>query len=163
MNDKITYEKTIKELETLPPREKHSPEQRKFFSEFSAALLTAHLKHLIENRDWFTGILMSASMLDFAGKTKLLWKQTAVSQSKIRKIYNLKFAETNKHLLKHKIIDKAMYDKIEKIREARNEAAHDIPYQVVLSLMKKPNATLESYIKQTIDIIGFLFLARIRH
>lgn len=157
MDDKITYQKVINELKTLPPREKQSTEQRKFFSEFSSALLTAHLKHLIENRDWFAGILMSASMLDFAGKTRLLWKHTAVSQSESRKIYNLKFAETNKQLLKHKIIDKSTYDEIDRIREARNEAAHDIPYQVGLSLMKKPNATLESYIKQTIDIIELLF------
>ena len=157
MNDKITYEKTIKELETLPPREKQSPEQRKFFSEFSTALLTAHLKHLIGNREWFAGILMSASMLEFAGKTRLLWKQTAVSQSEIRKIYKLTFAETNKQLLKHKIIDKLMYDKIEKIRKVRNDAAHELPYQVALSLENKPNVTLEGYIKQTIDIIEQLF------
>lgn len=157
MNEKITYEKTIKKLENLPSREKQSPKQKKFFSEISAALMTAHLEYLVEEKNWFAGIVVSASMLDFAGKTRLLWSQKTASEIETRKINELKFAETIKQLLKRKVIDKSTFDKMEEIRHARNEAAHDLLHEVALSLEKKPNDSLEGCIRRAIIIVKILF------
>jgi len=157
LNNQITFENTIKELEKLPSRENQSTNQRKLFSEISVALLTRHLEHLIDERNWVTGIIMSASMLEFAGKTRLLWKQTWASKTQIRKIHELDFATAIEQLLKCKMIDKPVYEKMEEIRHVRNKAAHDLPYQAALSLENRPNDTLEGYIRRTIEIIQVLF------
>jgi len=153
----VTIESTIKELETLPPRERQSTKQRKFFSEISVALLRRELERLIDKKDWLAGAIMSASMLEFAGKTLLLWKQSSASKKEIERIYQSDFATTIKQLLKHKIINKSIYNKMEENRSARNKAAHEILYQVALSLENKPNATLHECITNAIEIIDFLF------
>jgi len=151
------YDKILEEFERLLPREDQSPDQRRFYAQISGTLMTRHLEHLIENRDWFSGIIMSASMLEFTGKTRLLWKEIRVSKEKSGKIYKLNFASTIKQLLKHKIINKQTYERLEKIRLARNEAAHDIPQQVALSLERKPNSIQERNIEDAIKIIDVLF------
>lgn len=157
MNGKVTYRSTIKDLESLPPRERQSPSQRKLWSEISKELMTRHLEHLIKRREWFAGILMSASMLEFAGKTKLIWQQTNFPRVGVGRINRLDLAATNKKLFENDMIDEPTYEKIDKIRIVRNEAAHDIPYQAAITLENKPNATLEKRIKQTIEIIELLF------
>lgn len=157
LNGKITFERTIKELEKLPSREKQSPNQRKTFSEISAALLTTHLEYLIEERNWVAGIIMSASMLEFTGKTRLLWKQTGASKAEIRNIHRLEFASTIKKLLKQRIIAKSTHERMEEIRQARNEAAHDLPHQIGLSLKNEPNVAQENLIRNAVKIIKDLF------
>lgn len=159
MNLDIPIDKIIEKLQKLPPREDQSSAQRKFFSQITPVLFTKHLEHLIKKRNWFAGIAMSASMLDFAGKTRLLWKQSKTSKNRIRKIYKLDFASTIRQLLEQGIIDQSMHKKMEKIRDVRNEAAHEVIYQVALSLENKPNDTLEGYIRDAINIIDDLFPA----
>ena len=157
MNDKITPEKIIKELGKLPLREYQSANQRKLYSEIGVALLTTHLEMLIDERNWFTGIIMSASMLEFVGKTMLLWEQARASKTEICKIYLLNFAQTIGRLRASKIIDKHTYKRMEKIRHKRNDMAHELPIQVAVSLINKPNADLEALIKDAIEIINTLF------
>lgn len=147
----------IENLKNLPPREDHSLKQRSFYSQISPVLFTKQLEHLIKERNWFIGIIMSGSMLDFAGKTRLLWKQSKTSKNEIRKIYKFTFGKTIEQLHKQKIIDRSTYEKMKKIRDTRNEAAHNVPYQVALSLEKKQNKTLEDHIISAINIIEVLF------
>ena len=159
MDNNITSEKVLQELEQLPPREYQSTSQRKLFSEVSSALLKGHLEDLIEERNWVTGIIMSASILEFAGKTRLVWKQKSTTKPETHKKYELNFAATIQELFENKIIDEATRDRMIRIKNARNAAAHDLPHQVALSREKKPNDVLEGHIRAAIKIMEDLFLS----
>jgi len=155
MIDKTSSEKILERFGNLPPTEYLSGDDRKFFSNITSALLTTHLEHLIKEKMWVIGVIMSASMLEFTGKIRLIWKYKG-SISK-RKINNLNFATIIVCLLTSKIIDKSKYKKMEKIRDARNKLAHNVVSQVFSTLSKKPNPTLENLITEATEIIKGLF------
>lgn len=157
MNDQVMFRKVVHDLEELPAIEDQSASQRKFFSEVSSALLRGHLEVLIQERDWITGIIMSVSILEFAGKTRLIWKQKDALKTGTRKIYRLKFAATIELLFNNKIIDDTTRDEMIKIKDARNAAAHDLPHQVALSRGKEANDVIEGHIKNAVKIMESLF------
>lgn len=153
--NKITWDKTIKKLENLPSVEDFSEEDRKFYSEIGRAILINELDSLIGAKKLSIGVIMAASMLEFAGKIRLLWKfKKSVANDKI---YNLNFAMTIMCLFASKIVDKDTYDKMEKIKDTRNKLAHNLLIQLSTSLDTKNNLDLESLIKDSIDIIKILF------
>lgn len=155
MNDKITLEKIFERLEKLPPREDQSEDDRRFYSEIGRSLLIRHLEFLMEERQWVSGVIMSALMLEFAGKTRLIWKyKRSVSSRKIRR---LKFASTTKCLLASRIIDNDIFKKMEKIREARNDLAHELLRHVVASFKNESNPELEALIREAIEVVKILF------
>ena len=154
MSGKTTFEEINERIRSLPPIEDLSEEDRKFFSSIGSALMTSHLEYLLEERNWLAGIIASASMLDFAGKTRLIWEHKgSIPKSKID---NLNFATTILCLFTSKIITKSEFEKMEKIRDARNKMAHDMRSQVSLSFGKKPNPTLQNLIEEAIKIIKIL-------
>jgi hypothetical protein len=63
-----------KKLENLPSVEDFSEEDRKFYSEIGRAILINELDSLIGAKKLSIGVIMAASMLEFAGKIRLLWK-----------------------------------------------------------------------------------------
>ena len=155
IHNKITWDKTIKKLENLPSVEDFSEEDRKFYSEIGRAILINELDSLIGAKKLSIGVIMAASMLEFAGKIRLLWKfKKSVANDKI---YNLNFAMTIMGLFASKIVDKDTYDKMEKIKDTRNKLAHNLLIQLSTSLDTKNNSDLESLIKDSIDIIKILF------
>lgn len=154
MPRKITVDSTLKRLSSLPQPEKMSNDDRKFYSEIGAALMKDELELLIANKQWVLGIIHLASILDFVGKTRLIWKYKGSISS--RKIYKYKFDKTIKELFNAKIIDSQTFKKMEEIRETRNTFAHDLLR--LGSLSKNPNPNLEKLITEGITIIETLFL-----
>jgi len=155
MGDKITLEKIFERLEKLPPREDLSTNEKKFYSEIGRSLLTRQLEFLIEEKMWVLGVIMSASTLEFVGKTRLIWKyKGSVSGRKIRR---LEFASTIKCLLASKIINEDTFKKMEKIRDARNDLAHELLRQVAASFKNESNPESEALIREAIEVIKILF------
>lgn len=153
MIDKLTYDRTLEKLSKLPPVEDLSRNDRKFYLEIGRAILENELEYLIQQKKWVLGIIMSASMLDFVGKTRLIWKyKESVSKKKIN---NFNFATTIMCLFASKIIDEQSYKKMEKIRDIRNKFAHNLARQ--FSISHKPNPDLENLIREAIEIIKSLF------
>ena len=153
---KVTFESTLKRLSNLPQPEKMSDDDRKFYSEIGAALLKNELELLMANKQWVLGVISLASMLDFVGKTKLIWKHKGSISS--RKIYKYKFYKTIKDLFDTKIIDSQTFRKMEEIRETRNKFAHDLVR--LFSLSHEPNPNLENLIREGITTIETLFLRK---
>lgn len=153
MIDKTTYERTLERLSKLPPVEDLSGNDRKFYLEIGRAILENELEYLIQQKKWVLGIIMSASMLDFVGKTRLIWKYKG-SVSK-KKINAFNFATTIMCLFASKIVDEQTYKKMEKIRDTRNKFAHNLARQ--FSISHKPNPDLENLIREAIEIIKSLF------
>jgi len=153
---KVTFESTLKRFRTLPQPEKMSDDDRKFYSEIGEALMRNELELLMANKQWVLGVISLASMLDFVGKTKLIWKHKGSISS--RKIFKYKFYETIKDLFDTKIIDSQTFRKMEEIREMRNKFAHDLLR--LLSRSHEPNSYLENLIREGITTIETLFLRK---
>jgi hypothetical protein len=158
LNGSVSPKRTVEELEKLPSIEDQSPNQRKFFSEISSALLKTHLEDLANERNWITGIIMSASILEFAGKTRLIWRQRDMSDNRVSRTRKLNFAGTIEQLFRNEMVTKNTRDEMKRINRARNEAAHELPHQVALSRQKKPNDVMEGYINSAIEILHGLLL-----
>ena len=152
MTRKITVKSTLETLSKLPPREKMSKKDRKFYSEIGSALMKNELELLINNKQWVLAVISLASMLDFTGKTKLIWNHKgSVSE---RKINNYKFFKTIKELLNSNIIGDQTYRKMEEIRKTRNNFAHNLLR--LFSLSNEPNPSLEKLIRDGVKIIETL-------
>jgi len=153
MNKKVTFEDTIERLDKLPPPERMSKSDKEVYTGVGLALLRNESQLLIENKQWVLGVIMMATMLDFVGKTKLIWKHKGAISS--REINRYKAYKTNRQLLDLEIIDGRTYKEIERIRKARNEIAHDLIKQ--FSLSHTPNPKLERLIREGLKIIETLF------
>lgn len=153
MNKRITVNKTIEKLSKIPKPENMSEQDKKLYSEVGLALLENELELFIVNKQWVLGIIVMASILNFVGKTKLIWHHKGLVSTK--KIMKYDFARTIKDLQKFNIIDNQIYNKLEEIRKIRNSFAHDLLRQWSISL--KPNPNLENLIRDGIAIITTLF------
>jgi len=152
MSGRTTFESTLERLSNLPQPEKMSNDDRKFYSEIGAAFMKNELELLIANKQWVLGIISLASMLDFVGKTRLIWEyKGAISTGKITKYT---FYRTIKVLFNSKIIGAQTYKDMLKIKQTRNDFAHKLLR--LFSLSHKPNPGLEKLIREGITIIETL-------
>ena len=155
----ITIDDTLKKLDNIPPRGQQSIDERKFFSEISSALFTGELEERIADKSWVEGIILAATMLDFAGKTRLIWIDNVTDLRQFKKIDKLTLEKVIEKLRDKRIITDQQFAEINRIRKARNEAAHDLIHQVLMSRQKQPNPKVESDIKSAIKLLEQLFSA----
>lgn len=153
MTNKITPKDVLNRLGKLPPREKMSEKEKEFYKEISSALMKSELEQLIANRQWIVGIISLTLMLEFIGKTMLIWKQKG--SVSVRKINNYTIYKTFKQLSDLKMVDQQTSRKMHKIRKTRNNFAHGLPRP--MSLSNQPNPKLEKLIQDGIAIIEELF------
>lgn len=154
LNKKITPKSTSKKLDELPNRENMSEQDKKFYSDVGSAILENELALFIDNKQWVLGIITMAIMLDFVGKTKLIWHHKGLVSS--NRILRYKFIKTIAELRNSNIIDEQTFNKMEEIRNTRNSFAHDLLRQ--WSLSSHPNPKLEKLIRDGIKIIKTLFV-----
>ena len=153
MSKKITPNNALNKLGKLPTPENMTDSDKKFYSSIGSALLVNELEQLIQNKQWILGTIILGSMIDFVGKTKLIWHHKGrVSSSRIMKYKSVK---TNEELLNSNIIDDSTYNKLEEIRKIRNSFAHDLLRQWATSL--NPNIRYENLIREGIRIITAIF------
>jgi hypothetical protein len=150
--DKTLLNKTLQKLGKLPKRENMSEDEKKFYSEVGSALLQGELESLIDSKQWMAGIIVTALMLHFVGKTRLIWHHAGSVST--RAIENYDYFKTMKELRQHGIIDDATFDKMDEIRKVRNSFAHNLLRQWSAS---KANPKIEKLIKEGISIISTLF------
>ena len=86
-------------------------------------IISYKLEDLIEERNWFVGVLLSASILEDVGKRKL--KREFKGKIDADKIDRLTLEETIMMLFASQLIDSKMYSKLMKIKTVRNDLAHD--------------------------------------
>lgn len=145
-------DKTLEKLGKLPKREDMSERNKKFYSEVGSALLHGELETLIDSKQWMTGIIVTALMLHFIGKTRLIWYHNGSVSTRVIEKYS--YLKTMKKLRQYDIIDDVAFDKMDEIRNVRNSFAHDLLRQWSTS---KANPKIEKLIKEGMSIITTLF------
>ena len=90
---------------------------------FLSYMVSYKLEDCIEKRDWFFGILLSASVLEDLGKRKL--QIIFADEIKPTKIDRLTLEETIMLLFASKAIDDKVYTQLLEIKKARNGLAHN--------------------------------------
>lgn len=86
-------------------------------------IISYKLDDLIEEGNWFVGVLLSAAILEDVGKRKL--KRTFKGKIDSEKIERLTFEQTIVMLLASKLVDAKIYQRLMDIRKVRNDLAHD--------------------------------------
>lgn len=82
------------------------------------------LADLIKKEQWFAGIIISASYIDFIGKMRLHWRfEGKISKDKID---GLTLSGTIMFLLASGIIEPEIYTKLQQVKDARNRVAHKV-------------------------------------
>jgi len=153
LNDKITPNETLEKLGKLPKREDMSEQDKNLYSEVGSALLSGELENLINSKQWMSGIIVTALMLDFVGKTRLIWHHNGSVTT--RTIEKYTFFKTINKLRQYNIIDEPTYNKMQEIKNVRNSFAHDLLRQWAMSSSSHPK--LERLIRDGIAIITTLF------
>lgn len=155
MGRNVTYKETLSRLRILPPIQKLSKEEKKFYSELGEALLTGQLEYLIAQKNWGFGVIVAASMLDYVGKIRLIWKFS--SSTSPEKILEYKFSKTIRRLYESGIIDESTHKRMKRIRDARNKLAHELLAQrFALSQFDLNNITFKKNIEESIEVIRVL-------
>lgn len=160
LEQKITYEHVLAKLYRLPSIEGMTNSEKTFYSQLGEALLVGQLEHLIAQKNWGMGIMMAASMLDYVGKIRLIWKYGDYIPS--QKILQSKFAETIEHLYQSGIIDESTQNKMARVEEARDRLAHDslVYYSASAKIDMRKQRDFEKTINESIEIIRVLLRAR---
>ena len=80
------------------------------------------LNHFVSSGDWLSGVIMAASILEFVGKTRLLWKfERTISKDKIQ---NMDLEDVITFLFASNVITQSTYTKMHQIRRGRNKIVH---------------------------------------
>lgn len=158
LEQKITFESVLATLDKLPSIESMTDSEKTFYSQLSEALLVGQLEHLIAQKSWGMGVMMAASMLDYVGKIRLIWKH--VDSISSQEILQLKFAETIKTLYESGIINESTQKKMVGVEKLRNILAHDLlsQYSASAKIDIRTRRNFEKMINESIEIIR-MFLA----
>jgi hypothetical protein len=81
------------------------------------------LEDLIEERNWFVGVILSTAILEDVGKRKL--KRAFKGKIDSKKIERLTFEQTIIMLLASGLVNAKTYQKLMDIKNVRNDFAHD--------------------------------------
>jgi hypothetical protein len=153
------FQKSFSELEN---DKSISEAQRTTYLEGSIGLfswlLEMTLRKLIEDRNWYVGILVSSSVLEDMGKErlKLIFKGKIDS----KKIDRFHFEKIVKFLLKSGTIDCEVYQKLMEVKKARNDLAHN-PFSA-MSLFAQTgvsNNKESQHARAIIEKAGFCLMA----
>ena len=90
---------------------------------FYSSIVSWELEDFIESRNWFSGVIFSASILDDIGKRKL--KRNFKGKINPKKIDNLQLEQTIMLLLASGLIDQITYERMLDVKNLRNDLAHD--------------------------------------
>jgi len=151
MNEEVTYKETLSRLSSLPAIQKWSNKEKKFYSEIGEALLTGQLEYLIAQRNWGFGVIMGASMLDYVGKIRLIWKFS--SSIPPEEILEYTFGKTIRRLFESGIIDEPTHERMERIRDTRNRLAHDLPTQRFALSESDADTHYKEIIKESVEVV----------
>lgn len=90
---------------------------------FYSYIFSYRLEDLIKSKNWFVGVILSEAVLDDAGKRKL----TRAFKGKIDKdkLARLTFEQTLILLLGSNLIDQKTYERMNDVKNLRNQLAHD--------------------------------------
>lgn len=124
----VTIGKRTFELQLFPS----APELEQLTEEARIKLLgnlitqNAHgiLNHFSASSEWFAGVIVAASFLEFLGKARLMWRLKPTISYK--KIEDMKLDDVITMLCVAEIIDQPTYAKMSQIRNFRNDIAHKI-------------------------------------
>ena len=106
---------------------------------------------MIEEKQWFAGIIVSASYLESVGKMRLHWRfEEKISKDKID---HLTLDETIMFLFASGIVDQQTYTKMQQIKETRNRVAHKVVD--ALKIEQKPTVAKKT-IEQTLECLGVI-------
>lgn len=155
----VTTQDALNRLSALPEKGKQSQKDRRFFSDVYSALFINQLEEFIRNQDWLAGIIISGIFLDEIGKTLLIWKDNIVDLKELKKIDKLTLDSLFKQLKEKGTINFDQFKELNRLRLIRNDAAHDLAFQINCSLHKQPNTQTENDIRSTISIIQQIFKA----
>jgi len=109
------------------------------------------LTGFIKKKQWFAGIIVSASFIESIGKMRLHWRfEGKISKDKIDR---LTLDETIMFLHASGVIKQQTYTKMQQVRDARNRVAHKVVD--ALKIEKKPKEAKKT-IEQTIECLGVL-------
>jgi len=109
------------------------------------------LTDFIKKKQWFAGIIVSASFIESIGKMRLHWRfEGKISKDKIDR---LTLDETIMFLHASGVIKQQTYTKMQQVRDARNRVAHKVVD--ALKIEKKPKEAKKT-IEQTIECLGVL-------
>jgi len=90
---------------------------------FYSYIVSERLEDCIEAKNWFVGVMLSASILDDMGKRKL--KRKFRGQINAKKIENSQLEETIMLLFASNLIDARTYERMMDVKNFRNELAHN--------------------------------------
>jgi hypothetical protein len=151
---KNAYQETLEKLARMPPRDMMSEDEQRFYANVGRALVTNQLEYLIEAKQWAIGIIVSASMLEYSGKTRLIWRHGKNISTK--RIDSLNLAGVALSLFTSGIIDAPTYKTMEKIRKIRNELSHNLLFQFKACQPGQTGGELEELIRKTVEILTIL-------
>jgi len=133
---KKTLEHILSEMKKLPKPKNKTEDiaQAERVEGFLTYMVSHELEDLIEERNWFAGVLLSASILEDLGKRKL--ERIFAGKIKPEKIDRLTLEQTTMFLLSSGAINQEIYAKLMEIREARNDIAHN-SFAALMTLVMK--------------------------
>jgi hypothetical protein len=90
---------------------------------FYSYILSYRLEDLIKSKNWFVGVILSEALLDDAGKRKL--KRKFKGKIDGDKLARLTFEQTLILLFASNLIDQKTYERMNDVKNLRNQLAHD--------------------------------------
>ena len=114
----LTLMKQDLEAETTPSKENINR-----FEGYFSYIVSYKLEDLIEEKNWFVGVMLSASILEDVGKRKI--KRAFKGKIDSERIERLTIEQTTMMLLASGLVDAKTYQKLMDVKEVRNDLAHD--------------------------------------
>jgi hypothetical protein len=119
----------LKDSESESPK---GEERTNRFEGYYSYIITYKLEDMIEERNWFAGVVLSAAILEDVGKRKL--KRLFKEKIDEDKIMRLTIEQTIMMLFASGLIEPKIYHKLIDIKKVRNDLAHD-SHQAMSSFM----------------------------